>query len=131
MKITQLMTPMTEIQWLAVTDTVRDAFDHMETYDLHAVPVLDGHRRYVGTVTEADLRRHLDGAADRPAALATPLSDVERRSRNIAVTPDRELASVADHAAGHRFIPVVDDHGQLVGIVDRQRILASRLPAAA
>ena len=130
MKITQLLTPVTDVPWVSVTDTVRDAFDHMETYDLSAAPILDWDGRYLGTVTEADLRRHLAGT-DQTASLATPLSAVERRSRNTAVTVDHDVESLVEQALGHRFIPVVDDCGRLLGIVDRRRILDARLPSAA
>jgi CBS domain-containing protein len=141
MKITQLLSPMTNVSWISVTDTVRDAFDHLETYDVSAAPVLDWSGRYLGTVTEADLRRHV-ASNEKTAALATPLSAVERRSRNVAVTVDREVESLVEQALGHRFIPVVDDCGRLLGIVDRRRILGvvgvvgpdgpvKRLPSAA
>jgi len=138
MKITQLLSAATNVSWIAVTDTVRDAFDHMETYDLSAAPVLDWSGRYVGTVTEADLRRHV-ASNDEAAAFATPLSAVERRSRNVAVTVDRDAESLVEQALAHRFIPVVDDCGRLLGIVDRRRILelvkpvgpGERLPSAA
>lgn len=131
MKITQLLTPITQIQWLATTDTVRDAFDHMETYALTAAPLLDWKGRYVGTVTEADLRRHVAGVADRVLALATPLAAVERRSHNAAVTVHESLASIVEQAAGHCFVPVVDDGGKLLGIVERRRVADRRLPSAA
>lgn len=130
MKITQLLTPITDVHWISVTDTVRDAFDHMETYELTAAPILDWNGRYLGTVTEADLRRHV-ASTDQAAALATPLSTVERRSHNLAVTIDRDVESLVEQASGHRFIPVVDDSGRLLGIVDRRRILDARLPSAA
>jgi CBS domain-containing protein len=130
MKIMQLLTPMAEVHWILVTDTVRDALDHMETYDLSAAPILDRDGRYLGTVTMADLQRHMAGA-DRTAALATPLSAVERRSRNPAASVDRAVDSLVEQALGHRFIPVVDDGGRLLGIVDRRRILDGQLPLAA
>jgi CBS domain-containing protein len=110
MKITQLLTPMTEVHWLAVTDTVRDAFDHLETYGVTAAPLVDQAGRYVGTVTEADLRR----AADRSMALAA----VPRRSHVEAVGPDADVEGLD---AAHLFVPVVDGSGRLVGIVERRR----------
>lgn len=131
MKITQLLTPIAQVQWLATTDTVRDAFDHMETHELTAAPLLDWKGRYIGTVTEADLRRHVAGIADRVIALATPLTAVERRSHNTAVTVHQSLASIVEQASGHCFVPVIDDGGKLLGIVDRRRIVDRRLPSAA
>lgn len=131
MTIMQLLTPIAQVPWLSVSDTVRDAFDHLETHELSATPMLDWSGRYIGTITEADLRRHVASAKDRIGAFETRLSDIERRAQNPAVTPDRGLSSIANRAAGHGFIPVVDATGRLVGIVDRRRIIESRLPSAA
>jgi CBS domain-containing protein len=131
MTILQLLTPIADVSWLSATDTVRDAFDHIETYELSAAPVVDRTGHYAGTVTQADLRRHVAGAADRAAALATPLSAIERRARNPAVTIDRDPAALADEAAGHGFVPVVDATGRLVGIIERRRLLDLRVPSAA
>jgi len=131
MNIMQLLTPLARVAWLSIADTVRDAFDHLETNDASAAPILDWNGRYIGTITEADLRRHVSTAQDRVAAFATPLSEVERRANNPAVTADRGLTSIVNRAAGHGFVPVVDATGRLVGIVDRHRILELRLPSAA
>ncbi len=112
MMIKQL-TPITDVQWLSVTDTVRDALDHMETYEVSAVPLLDWAGRYVGTVTRADLRRHLANTRDE----RTPLGDIERRVSNAPVRLGEEEVTQGEHA----FVPVVDDAGKLLGIVDRRR----------
>jgi len=131
MMMLQLLTPITDVPWLSAADTVRDALDHLETYELSAAPLLDHAGRYAGTVTQADLRRHVAGAADRTAALATPLSAIERRARNPAIPIDRDPASLADEAAAHGFVPVVDASGRLAGVIDRRRLLDLHLPSAA
>ncbi|MBA2540169.1 MAG: CBS domain-containing protein [Deltaproteobacteria bacterium] len=48
----------TSIQLLP-SDTIGDAFGQMETAGVIALPVVDRKRRILGTVTEADLRRHV------------------------------------------------------------------------
>jgi CBS-domain-containing membrane protein len=131
MKITQFLTPITKVQWLSATDTVGDAFDHMETYEVTAAPVLDWDGRYLGTVTEADLRRHVERWVDRARALHTPLADVERRSTNPAVAVESDVSSMIAEASAHPFVPVVDASGKLVGIVDPRRIVDAPLPRAA
>jgi CBS domain-containing protein len=131
MNIMELLTPISEVRWLAATDTVRDAFDHMDTYDVRAVPVVDWRGRYAGTVTEADLRRHVASNSD-PAALQTPLGSIERRSSYVAIGLDRDAGAVADDMANRCFVPVVDPAGKLVGIIERRRVLEPRgLPSAA
>ena len=131
MTIKQVLTPVTEVQWLAATDTACDALDHMEAYDLTAAPILDWRGRYVGTLTAADLRRHLASGRDRAVALATPVARIERRARYEAVTLDASVDSLVAQAAARCFVPVVDDTGKLVGIVGRERILDGRMPSAA
>lgn len=131
MSLLPLLTPIADIGWLSETDTVRDAFDHLETYELSAAPLLDPSGRYVGTVTQADLRRHVASAADRAAASATPLSAIERRAHNLAVTADRDPGSLASEAAPHGFVPVVDASERLIGIIDRRRLLDLHVPSAA
>ena len=123
----QLLTPVTEVRWLAATDTVRDAFDHMETYDLKAAPVVAWNGRYLGTVTEADLRRHVTGVADRAAALESRVSEIERRSHTPVVALDRDVASIGEPASA--FVAVVDELERLVGIVERRKL--HTLPSAA
>jgi CBS-domain-containing membrane protein len=117
MTIMKLLTPISEVHWLATTDTVRDAFDHLETHDLRAAPMLDAEHRYRGTVTQSDLRRLVSKARDREAALDTPLAALELRSHNEAVTPERDAAAISAQAAAHPFVPVVDRRGVLLGIV--------------
>ncbi|MBX3155860.1 MAG: CBS domain-containing protein [Deltaproteobacteria bacterium] len=119
MTIMKLLTPISEVHWLSATDTVRDAFDHMETHDLRAAPMLAPDGRYLGTVTQADLRRSLSKARDRGAALDTPLGELELRSHNEPVTPERDVAAVAAQVAAHPFVPVVDQRGVLLGVIDR------------
>ena len=131
MTIQKLLTPIAQVQWLSVADTVRDGFDQLETYELSAAPLLDWAGRYVGTVTEADLRRHVAATPDRIAAFAAPLSEIDRRAHNPAVTVDCALAFIEAQAAMHSFVPVVDATGRLLGIIQRGRIAPRRLPSAA
>lgn len=131
MMMMQLLTPIAQVPWLSAADTVRDALDQLETYELSAAPLVDRTGRYAGTVTQADLRRHVAGAADHVAALSTPLASIERRARNPAIALDRDPASLADEAAAHGFVPVVDAAGRLAGVIDRRRLLDLHLPSAA
>jgi CBS domain-containing protein len=116
MKITNL-TPIRDVQWLSVTDTVQDAFDHMETFEVTAVPLLDWAGRYVGALTFADLRRYVDTVGGR--GLTAQLGEVPRRAHYPAVSIDDDVERA------ERFVPVIDDTGKLVGIVPpRERTAA-------
>jgi CBS domain-containing protein len=123
MTLMNLVTPIARVAWLSTTDTVRDAFDHLETHELSAAPLLDWTGKYVGTITEADLRRHVASAIDRVFAMATPLRALERRAKNPPVMMDRGVSAIATRAVGHGFIPVIDGTGRLVGVIDRRKIV--------
>lgn len=131
MRISQLLTPITHVHWLAATDTVQDALDHMETYEITAAPLVDWNGRYLGTVTGADVRRHLTGTLDRVAALATPLARIGRGAHYDPVEVGRDLDSLDHHAFMLCFVPVVDGAGKLLGIIERKRLTAVPTPTAA
>jgi CBS domain-containing protein len=131
MTLMTLLTPLANVAWMSISDTVRDAYDHLESHDLTAAPLLDWSGRYVGTVTEADLRRHVAGKSDRALAFATPLGQLERRAHNPAVVFDQGLGTLAMRACSCGFVPVVDRTNKLIGIIDRRRLTDLRFPTAA
>lgn len=131
MTLIKMLTPLANVAWLPISDTVRDAYDHLESHDLLAAPLLDWAGRYVGTVTEADLRRHVTGKSDRALAFATPLGQLERRAHNPAVTLDHGLGTLAMRACGCGFVPIVDRTNKLIGIIDRRKLTDLRFPTAA
>jgi CBS domain-containing protein len=107
-----------------------------------AVPVVDGRRRVLGVVSEADLLLK----QEQPAQPAVRLLSGLRRRRDLAkaratvaeelmsrppvtIGPRAALAEAARrlHAAGVKRLPVVDTVGRLVGIVSRADLLRSFL----
>jgi predicted transcriptional regulator len=77
-------------------------------------PVIDGTGRVVGVVTEADLLHRIDAvAADLMSAPP------------IMVRPDVSVAAAARVMESKRVkrLPVVDEHGRLLGIVSRRDLL--------
>ena len=104
-----------------------------------AVPVVDGDRRVLGIVSEADLllkeefpdpdqdiplfwtkRRRLE----RGKAAGTTARDLMSVAL-VSISPDATVAEAARrmHAAGVKRLPVVDEQGGLVGIVSRGDLL--------
>lgn len=124
MSLLDLLTPATEVPSLSLTDTVRDAFDRLERFRRAAAPILDRSGRYVATITEADLRRHVTAARNRIHAFAAVLSQVQRGAHNAAVTIDRGVASIIEQATRWGFVPVVDATRRLLGIIDRRQLPA-------
>ena len=131
MTIMQLLTPVNRVASMSATDTVRDAFDHLARHDVDAAPIVDQTGRYVDTVTEADLRRHVASSKNRIIAFTDAVSAVEHRVRNAPVRVEQPLATILDRAAVHGFVPVVDASGKLLGIVERRALVDRLLPTAA
>jgi CBS domain-containing protein len=105
-----------------------------------AVPVVDGDRRVLGIVSEADLllkeefpEPDLDIALfwtrrrrrEREKAAATTARDLMSSVAVVSTSPDATVAEAARgmHAAGVKRLPVIDKGGRLVGIVSRGDLL--------
>ncbi|MFE7378851.1 CBS domain-containing protein [Streptomyces zhihengii] len=91
----------------------------LDEYGITAVPVIDDDGRPVGVVSEADLlRRHTGGTGSdtaeglmtSPAVVARPGWSAVRAAR---VMEERHI----------KRLPVVDDHGHLIGVVSRSDLL--------
>src|SRR5689334_657776 len=108
-------------------------------FGVSAVPVIDADQRVVGVVSEADLMAKVEFA---DAEMRYPL--FERRRRRVArrkaagdradelmsapaitIRPDVSIAEAARlmDSEGVKRLPVVGDHGRLVGIVTRGDLL--------
>ena len=104
----------------------------MQQYQLRHLPVVDG-RKLVGLVTHRDLLRvsasslepeHVAAARDAEAKSQTFVSSVMTRSVK-TVSPDTPLSEAVRALVEGRFgcLPVVDDAGDLVGIVTEHDML--------
>jgi CBS domain-containing protein len=126
MNMKSMLTPIRGVTYLRASDTVRDAYDRLESHDLPAAPLVDANGKYLGTVTEADLRLHLAGRRDRAMAFETPLSQLERHAKNPPVTTEASLGALSLRACSQGFVPVVDRAGKLIGVIDRRKVSALR-----
>ncbi|MFE1291825.1 CBS domain-containing protein [Streptomyces sp. NPDC058751] len=118
----------------------KDIARTMRRWKVSALPVLDGDRRVVGVVSEADLlpKEMLRDAPDsyarsrgRPGiakADATAAEDL-MTAPAVTVRSDVTVACAARIMAQHRLkrLPVVDDEGVLQGIVSRTDLLKAFL----
>ena len=113
--------------------TVKKALILLDAHHITSMPVLNGHDRIVGVVSEADLIRDLV-AAD-PRAHEVPLQE-DRRDRPavvadvmsphaVTVHPDTELAVAVEliTSTSVKSVPVVDDHDVVVGMVSRSDVV--------
>ena len=127
----------------ATPDTqIDDIASLMSKHDISGVPIMNDDGAVVGIVSEGDLMRRVEGAADRPRGRLARLFLSEwpsttdfiqqrgRRARDVmtqnvvTVPPDMpvgEIARILERAHVKR-VPVVDG-GRLVGIVSRANLL--------
>jgi CBS domain-containing protein len=105
-------------------DTVEQAAALLSHKDVTAAPVLDAEGDLVGIVSEGDLLRARAGgepAAKRPAARV-----VDVMTRGVVVLPpEAELSEVAEAMLHYNVhsVPIVDDLGEVAGIVCRHDLL--------
>ena len=121
MNLAFFLTPVANVVWLPVTASVADAVRSIRDHSYTAVPLLDRHGRYVGTLTEGDLLFYL--ADHGPDAGTARLAAVERRLQPRAVGIDTDIRTLLTVAADQNFVPVIDSRGVLMGIVTRRKIL--------
>ncbi len=125
MKIAFFITPKNEIICEKLNSTMRQALERMEYHSYSAVPLLDEHGKYVGTLTEGDLLWKLKNCCDLnyKKSSAIKLSEIERHVVNQPVTINSDIESLISLAASQNFVPVVDDDGIFIGIIKRSDII--------
>ncbi|KUO19313.1 CBS domain-containing protein [Streptomyces dysideae] len=116
----------------------KDIAEHLAEHDVTAVPVVDDQGRPVGVVSETDLLRKQESQADPGGHLAAAHLLPAERAKTHALTaeglmtspavtarPQWSVVEAARAMARHHVkrLPVVDDAGQLVGIVSRSDLL--------
>lgn len=109
------------------SDKVYAVAQRMQTEDVGALPVVENHetRKLIGIVTDRDLAVRVV-AASRDAT-NTQVGDV-MTPNPVVCHPADDLNTTLEVMAGHqiRRIPVVDENGQVVGIIS-QADVATRL----
>jgi CBS-domain-containing membrane protein len=106
--------------------SAQEAARLMESRDVGSLPVVESQdsKRLVGIVTDRDLALKILGA-DRPAS--TPVGEVMSSGLRTA-GPDDSLDEVEELMAEHqvRRIPVVDDRGQILGVIAQADLARER-----
>lgn len=119
------LTPKAMCAHLMADDTVRSALIRMEAARYAALPIIDRHGEYCGTLTEGDLLWALKNECglDIRKAEHIRIMDIARRRDNTPVKVNATMQDLIDRAARQNFIPVVDDKNTFIGIVTRRSII--------
>ena len=109
--------------------------DAVASTRLNRAVVVDGEQRVVGVVSDADVIRSVDPAADRGVIGALmrgagrpttgKLTAVDLARPSLTLGPETTIAEAARQMTegGHKLLCVVDVDGRLLGIVDRADLL--------
>ena len=80
MNIAFFLLPKEKVAYVRDTDTMRQALERMEYHSYTAVPIINKHGKYVGTLTEGDLLWKLKSDPDLNFQNMNkiPLNDVKK-----------------------------------------------------
>ena len=106
--------------------TVERAIRTMLDRRVGAVAVIDENRRVAGIFTERDVLLRLSLGEHDPRKISVRevmTSPVEMATR--ATTPGEALATMVERH--YRHLPIVDENGQLLGMLSMRNLLQSRI----
>lgn len=104
--------------------TVRQALEKMELAGYAALPILNKHGEYRGTLTEGDLLWALKNLCymDMRQAEARKIMEITRRKDHLPVKVTANMHDLVQRASSQNFVPVVDDKDAFIGIITRSAI---------
>jgi CBS domain-containing protein len=125
MNIAFFLIPKSEVVYLPVICTMRQALEKMEYHRYTAIPLIDEQGRYTGTLTEGDLLWKMKNTpgltfADTEKVM---IQEVPWRMTNNPVHVNSEIEELLSLAIDQNFIPVVDDSNIFIGIIRRREII--------
>ncbi|BCG61678.1 CBS domain-containing protein [Paenibacillus sp. URB8-2] len=126
MNIAFFLLPKQEVTCVTLDSTLRQTLERMEYHRYTAVPILNKHGEYAGTVTEGDLLWYMkesEGKVTFENASKFLLKDVPLRMNNKPVSIDADMEDLINLVKVQNFVPVVDDMNRFIGIVRRSQII--------
>ncbi|MGP4070035.1 CBS domain-containing protein [Halobacillus sp. B29] len=125
MNIAFFLLPKEKVAYVLDTATMRQALERMEYHSYTAIPIINKHGNYVGTLTEGDLLWKLKNDPDLNFhnMHKIPLKDVKNYRENRSVSINAEMEDMLGLAVNQNFVPVVDDQQVFIGIIRRKDII--------
>ena len=125
MNIMFFLKPKSEVAHIYDDDTVRQVLERMEYHRYSCIPMLNRQGKYVGSITEGDLLWWLKGNHNLNLKLAEMVSiqEVGRRLDYKPVRAEAKMEDLMEKAMEQNFVPVVDDQGNVSGIITRKDII--------
>ena len=125
MNIAFFLTPKNEVVCENQEATMRQVMEKMEHHGYTAIPLIDKHGKYVGTLTEGDLLWKLKNTEDLnfKNTELVKVKDIQRRITHKSVKITSNIESIISLAINQNFVPVVDDNEIFIGIIKRSDII--------
>lgn len=117
--------PKSEIAYIKVEDTLRQAIQKMEYHKYSSIPILNNEGKYVGTITEGDLLWGIKNKYNLSLKEAEYISitEIDRKLDYTAVRVDANMEDLMLRAMDQNFVPVIDDQDNFIGIITRKDII--------
>lgn len=125
MNIAKLMIPKVYTAFLHENDTIRQGLECFTIHGYTAIPVLNEHEQYIGSVTEGDFLRHVlaTGTTGLKEQERYRIKAIVRRDFCPALSIDADPAVVVAATLDQNFVPIVDGRGTLCGILTRKSVI--------
>ncbi|MBY7114881.1 CBS domain-containing protein [Bacillus sp. 17RED48] len=125
MNIAFFLTPKSELVYININSTMRQALEKLEHHRYTAIPLVNTEGEYAGTLTEGDLLWTLKNTASLSFnnTHQVVLSEVSLHRTNEPVSINAEIEDLLSRAMEQNFVPVVDDDGIFIGIVKRRDVI--------
>lgn len=119
------LTPKAMCSFLYDDYTIRQALEKMEVAGYNALPILNRHGEYRGTLTEGDVLWAMKNMCymDMRQAEARRIMEISRRKNYLPVRVTTSMHELVERATEQNFVPVVDDKETFIGLITRKSIV--------
>jgi CBS domain-containing protein len=106
--------------------TAADAISHMLEHHVGAIAIVDSNHVIAGIFTERDVMRRLSLSGRDPNH--TPVREVMTTPVELATELTSEAEALSIMLERHyRHLPIVDEHGRLLGMLSMRHVLEARI----
>ena len=125
MNVLFFLTPKNDVAYIDSDVTLRQALEKLEANGYTALAIGTERGKYIGSSTEGDLLWYIKDHANLTLfdAEDVPLSNVERKRNNQAVSINAKMEDLWEKVLSQNFVPVIDDEETFIGIVTRRDVM--------
>lgn len=125
MNIFRFIIPKSLVEYITVDSTLRQGIEKMKFHRYVAIPVLDKEGKYLGTLKNDDILRHIldRGNFDPKVAEKTLIGEILTGEQARPLYHNATMSELFEFVKEHNLVPVVDDRGCFIGIVLRREVM--------